>query len=293
MQNMKATIGFAFPHLFLWRLRRWRDWPADDSGTMIVSFPKAGRTWLRVLLSNVVAQHCTADSNRELSRWLGEDRIEAMGQVVEYSHALSERDRFGCANLAAFATGVATRRVLFLVRDPRDLVVSYYFQRTKRMSKPLRGISLSQFTRHPKLGIQRIIDFMNVWHRFIVGSDKGALISYESLHDEPVCTLQTTVRFLFGITLSEEAAKQAFEDASFERMRKMELSDQYTYMGRLRAPDKLDPESFKTRRGKIGTYADYLSADDIAFITQAIAKRLHPDFGYRLPSQAPENRFPF
>lgn len=196
-------------------------------------------------------------------------------------------------SLAAFATGVASRRVLFLVRDPRDLVVSYYFQRTKRMSKRLKGFSLSQFTRHPKLGIQRIIDFMNVWHRFIDGSDEGALITYESLHDEPVGTLQTTVRFLFGISLSEEDARQAVEAASFERMRKMELTDQYSYMSRLKAPDKSDPESFKTRRGKIGTYGEYLSADDIAFIDRAIAKRLHPDFGYRLPGQAPENRFPF
>jgi hypothetical protein len=31
-----------------------------------------------------------------------------------------------------------------------------------------------------------------------------------------------------------------------------------------------DPESYKTRRGKVGGYVDYLTAEDIAFIDQTV-----------------------
>jgi hypothetical protein len=47
----------------------------------------------------------------------------------------------------------------------------------------------------------------------------------------------------------------------------------------LRAGDARDPESFKVRRGKIGGFEDYLSPDDQAYSTAALAK-LDPRFNY-------------
>jgi hypothetical protein len=41
-----------------------------------------------------------------------------------------------------------------------------------------------------------------------------------------------------------------------------------------------DPESFKTRRGKIGGYVDYLSAEDIAWLNRRIDAELDPFYGY-------------
>jgi hypothetical protein len=48
-----------------------------------------------------------------------------------------------------------------------------------------------------------------------------------------------------------------------------------------------DPESFKTRRGKIGGYVDYLSADDVAWLNRRIDAELDPFYGY---SSAPMPR---
>jgi hypothetical protein len=43
--------------------------------------------------------------------------------------------------------------------------------------------------------------------------------------------------------------------------------------------DVRDPESFKVRRGKVGGYREYLSAEDQAFSASALAK-LDGRFGY-------------
>ena len=49
---------------------------------------------------------------------------------------------------------------------------------------------------------------------------------------------------------------------------------------RLRPGDKTDAESFKTRRGVVGGYTDYLGDTEIEFLNQYIAKNLYRDFGY-------------
>jgi hypothetical protein len=43
--------------------------------------------------------------------------------------------------------------------------------------------------------------------------------------------------------------------------------------------DVRDPESFKVRRGKVGGYREYLSAEDQQFAEAALTK-LDPRFGY-------------
>jgi len=51
--------------------------------------------------------------------------------------------------------------------------------------------------------------------------------------------------------------------------------------------DKNDPESFKTRRGKVGGYVDYLTPQDIEFLDAKMREGLPLCYGYR-PCQAPE-----
>ena len=59
--------------------------------------------------------------------------------------------------------------------------------------------------------------------------------------------------------------------------------------GRLRPRDPNDPESFKTRRGKVGGFVDYLTPDEIAEVERRIRSGLDPSFGYGEPrgSSAP------
>ena len=49
---------------------------------------------------------------------------------------------------------------------------------------------------------------------------------------------------------------------------------------RLRPADAGDTESFKTRKGKVGGYRDYFSAEEIAKVDEVIRQGLSPAFGY-------------
>lgn len=70
-------------------------------------------------------------------------------------------------------------------------------------------------------------------------------------------------------------------------MRALELSDRFAVKKRLWARDKSDPDSFKTRKGRIGSFRDTLDAADIAYLDRMIEERLAPELRYRTPGDAP------
>lgn len=273
------------------RLAQWSDWPPADADALIVSFPKAGRTWLRVLLPAALAVARGAPPDADLERWMASDRIEHAGRIVFFTHALASRENVGSADLRAFARAWRRRPVLFLVRDPRDQIVSYFFQRTKRRLPAKSGRrppqDLADFIRDPAFGAPRIIDNFNIWHRILRRAPEAMLLSYEALHEDPARATRDAARFLFGIEVFPEAAAQAAEYAQFNNLRALELSDRFSVQKRLWTPDKSDPDSFKTRKGRIGSFRDTLGDADIAYLDWLIEERLAPELCYRVPGDAP------
>jgi hypothetical protein len=63
-------------------------------------------------------------------------------------------------------------------------------------------------------------------------------------------------------------------------MKKLEAAGQFKARAEILSPGNVDdPESYKTRRGVVVGFRDYLSADDMRYIDQAIA-RLDKRYGY-------------
>src|SRR5690606_32471735 len=79
-------------------------------------------------------------------------------------------------------------KVIFLVRDPRDVVVSMYFEKSKRIparkdetnEKPFTG-TIKQFLYHEEGSIETIIEFMNIWYLNRNVPKDFMLVKYEEL----------------------------------------------------------------------------------------------------------------
>jgi hypothetical protein len=72
--------------------------------------------------------------------------------------------------------------------------------------------------------------------------------------------------------------QEALEFSRFENMQKLEAAGAFD-SNILHPGDVRDPESFKVRRGKVGGYREYLSADDQRFAAAAMTE-LDARFGY-------------
>jgi hypothetical protein len=173
------------------------------------------------------------------------------------------------------------KRVVFLVRDPRDTVVSNYFESTKR-AKNFHG-SITEYIRREQGGVRSIVAYFNL---FANARDRfrGFLsTTYEALHADTAGELRRVLTFLGYDDISDDAIARAVEAGSFGSMKSMEASES-SDRRRLTPGSSDDPESYKVRKGKVGGYEEYLEADDIAFINKRIDSDLLEFYPYRTDS---------
>ena len=104
----------------------------EDSG-LLISYPKSGRTWLRLLLADL---SCNV-------------------KAVHAGSSISHGTHFNSISLLGFP---ASKPVLFLFRNPLDVVVSSWFQYCYRINKEPE-INFKDFIRSPLYGFEKILNF--------------------------------------------------------------------------------------------------------------------------------------
>ena len=105
-------------------------------------------------MGSVLTQKYNKEFTIELEKLAGGD--------IPYIYMTHDDAPNAARPLATNKSKYRNKKVVFLVRDPRDVVVSYFFQRTKRSRSPV-NLDMSSFIRDPGYGVNRIIDLMNIW----------------------------------------------------------------------------------------------------------------------------------
>lgn len=257
--------------LYRMRLRYF----ARRCDVFLVSFPKCGRTWLRVMLGRALGEHFGIRAGNPMRfttagvRRPGVPRILAThddSPQMKPAHRVI-RDKRGYRN----------RRVILLVRDPHDVVVSLYFHVTRRRRQPYQG-DLSDFVRDPVGSLASLLAFYDAWTADPAGD--VLLVRYEDMHADPGNQLRRVLDFIGVSEVSDATVAAAVDRASFERLQREERAGTASTRA-LRTHTADDPESYKVRRGKVGGYQDYLHATDIDYVAAAVAgSRGARDLGY-------------
>ena len=223
-----------------------------DQGMILASFPKSGRTWLRVMLNQLgIEIPITHDGSAHVL-------------AIPYQKLIKNKRKYKNVKL------------IFLVRDPRDVVVSGFFQASKRTKVYER--SIAEFIRDPRHGIQKILTFYNIWDRNKHKAAGFHLLRYEDLKKNTFVELKRAVEFLDVDGIDDKAIEGAVEFGSFENMQKREKEGYFKekYGRGLTPGDKNDTESFKVRKGKVGGYTEYLSDEDVEYCNEMIRKLGNP-----------------
>ena len=181
------------------------------------------------------------------------------------------------------------KRVIFLARDPRDVIVSSYFEMKNRgqlfgdnpyeTRKAVFSGSLPEFIRKKDGGFETILSYYNIWAENRDIPRDFLLVRYEDLKSDAHNELRRVIDFLGLGFIPDEILDEAVEFASFDNMRKMEAQGEFQN-GILRPADQSNQESYKTRKGKVKGFADHLEEADISFINQVMREKLSPYFGY-------------
>jgi hypothetical protein len=119
---------------------------------------------------------------------------------------------------------------------------------------------------------------MNNWLNEFSQRDNFTLVRYEALRASPAEHFRDLLAVLGESSPDANVFQEALEFSRFENMQKLEAAGAFDSKI-LHPGDVRDPESFKVRRGKIGGYREYLSAEDQQFATDAMTE-LDRRFGY-------------
>lgn len=276
-------------HLLRGLLER-RDLRRADA--VLVSFPKAGRTWVRVMLTRALQSHLGLPDG-ELLVFDNFKRRDSRAPSILFTHlffaAYSPSGRARTRDL------MRQRPTLLLARQPIDVAVSFYHQWRNREKDSKRwlhdyplgeqDVDIDRWITHPSWGLDRVIDYYNRAGELMAEVPGSMTLRYEQLRAEPVSGLREILAF-FGLEVPEDLIEGAVEHGRFDRMQAREASGDLPSRGasRLAAGDPGNVDSFKARRGKIGGYTDELTPETVRWAEARVAERLAPGFGYGDPA---------
>lgn len=171
------------------------------------------------------------------------------------------------------------RKVIFLVRDPRDTVVSAYHDAMNRDKIFDKGIS--QFIRDPHFGIEKVLRFHQLCFKNQPLVEKSTILSYEALQRDTSGEMLKAIQLL-NWKVSDQELQQAIEFNSFQNMKKMEetgdVKKTYTYA--LSPGNSQNSNSFKVRKGQIGGYKEELNDEDIQFCNNMMKVKSNPFYPF-------------
>lgn len=219
-----------------------------ESDRFLVSFPKAGSTWVRYFLCEILCQrsvheNSSMDVTNQLMPEFAHSSLFLPWGFEECPRIIKTHQKHN------FIFG--KKAAVLIIRDPRDIVVSYYHYAAGSKDYNFEG-SVSDMLRHPKMGAEACLSHYASWENFA-----QLILKYE---DIKAATLEQFSKLLdfYGIERSESEIQQAIEASDFSAMKKAQAKSQT-----LKAEFK-EGHQF-VRSGKSAQWKELFSPKDIAY----------------------------
>lgn len=235
--------------------------PATTERALSLSYPKSGRTWLRFMIDDyMVRLHGVKLKN------VFKVEKTPEGAPLWWSHLrgrLAHESR--PVMLGAFDwEGLRDRRCVFLMRNfYATLASSYHFVNSGEEHPASPG----EFLRDPYVGAVKLVSFYNLWEEIRSVVPAYHLVSYENIKADPAATLEGVLQFV-GVPLDLGLVKTIAQEATFQRLRELSLSEDYVDSPLYVSP--AGPNSYKVRKGSNLDYKSLFSREEIAYIASVI-----------------------
>jgi len=246
--------------------KKYKNEEVAKAKVILISFPKCGRTWVRSLIGKAICEKFNYSDKLALKTFKITKDAGLLPTEVTHDYS-SIQNGLKYNKQPTKKNAYKDKKVIFLIRNIKDVLVSCYFQATKRVNK-FDG-NISEFIRDERYGAKKIITFFNIWYNNRTVPKEFLLIRYEDLYKDPKEALIKSLKLIGLEDFEDEILNKAINFSSFNSMKQKEREN-YFKEKRMRAMDDDDDDSFKVRKGKIKGYNEYLNDKDIAYIDQVI-----------------------
>ena len=183
--------------------------------TFLVSFPNSGNTWVRFLVANLLYPNAVVD-------------FKTINALIRDPEITAERDLLSCHKPRVIKShqyfDPRYEQVIYIVHDPRDVVVSqYHFQRKRRILSdefPLPEC-VHLFIAGKTCAYGSWGDNVGSWLATRGGSPGFLIVRYEDLIENTVRELTRIGKFL-SVVASDQQIERAVKESSADNMRRLE-----------------------------------------------------------------------
>lgn len=230
--------------------------PKSDD-VWLVSFPRSGVTWMTFLLANLMVKFCRKNIDVNFKT------IYSIIPDIHYNKENIPDD----TTFHPFPRMIKShseylpdyKRVIYLIRDPRDVMVSYYDYLTNKISGP-RFKDFSDFIKNRQYGVSTWVKHIKSWI-----NKWDIIIRYEDLKTNPKGQLEKILSFLNIKTINEDDINFAIEKSSLEEMQSMEKEG----MVKVNAFKK---DFAFIRKGDVGGWKDVFKESDTRYYREEMIR---------------------
>jgi len=267
----------------------------------IASYPKSGNTWIRSFLCSYffldldkesfsfdVLRHMPVFPNKKLFNAFGSNpknlqelakswiQVQKKINLNKKVNFLKTHNAFGNYKKHHFTDKINTLGAIYIVRDPRDVLVSYSKHMKKSISETLK---LIQDDNHigfleDKEGVIGDIrgswsQHYNSWKNFNIR--EKLIIKYEDLIEDPFNNFLKAINYLnrlIGVKVDEENIKKCIKITSFNNLQNLEKTTGF----KEKLTNHSDVPFFNT--GKVKQWQKVLDKETINIVEKKFAKEM-------------------
>ena len=225
----------------------------------ILSYPKSGRTWLYEILK-------LYSNNQDDKNFINNRKIVKFNNhFIKFVHDCSDPNPYPIeANKQKLnKMKLINKRKIILIRDPREIIISFWYQ--MKFREKTYNHSISEFIENKYFGIKKIISFYNLID--LEFSDNFKIITYANLVNNTYEEIEKIISH-FNLVIDKNLIRKCIEECSFQKLQKKEI---------IKSKVK-DIKSLKFRTGSSGDFKKELSNKDILKINSEIKENLNANF---------------
>lgn len=216
----------------------------------LASYPKSGNTWARFLLAYALTDASDTISFKEIGKFIPDShRNEDISIINDNTSIFNNLSRQIIKTHAPYCTQY--NKSIYLIRDGRDVLTSYYHWINARKESHVKLIELIQGNMASGL-----------WGTHVLGwlegpCNKKLILKYEDFLKDTVRQLELVFSFL-DLPSDKERIIKAIELASFKKMQNMERND-----GLFDGHQESSKKSLFVRSGSAGDWKSLFTKSDI------------------------------
>lgn len=226
----------------------------DEKEFFLISFPKSGNTWVRFLLANLLKEENEEITLKNIGNYVPDIYVADQRENVSNKNSLFNSLTFKFLKTHdPYYKIYKDKKVIYIVRDGRDALNSYYYYLQSRTQEK---ISLKDLILGKKGGEY------GIWSSHVIGwlegkCEKKLIVKYEDILKDAYSEVKKFLSFV-SIELDENKIKSAILNSSFEKLKDKE--EKYGGINKIDI-EKEDKVPF-FRKGQKGDWKNNFTSED-------------------------------